>query len=214
MVYVNEPPRWPLNFKAAISPSNNVFLQERITHFFVERQILYLSVNQTYETIRINSFNNYKFRGTMLLFLKNSFSVHLGAFSYFNYRKFQIVPTWKTKQYTPSITYISTTKHPCSVLFQLCSLQLLSPSPPLKDHTTDPVRKEKPAVIHLTSAASFILTIMALTTSSASLIKVPPSRFRLRLPLMLFFRCNIISKSDRKSILSSNTKSSEIQIPY
>ncbi|KAL0624732.1 hypothetical protein AAY473_003782 [Plecturocebus cupreus] len=58
-----------------------------------------------------------------------------------------------------------------------------------------------PEATQLTSAASFILTIMALTTSSASLIKVPPSRFRLRLPLMLFFRCNIISKSDRKSIL-------------
>lgn len=55
-----------------------------------------------------------------------------------------------------------------------------------------------------TSAASFILVIMALTTSSASLMNVPPSRWRLLLLFMAFRRASMMSKSDMKLQLQTN----------
>lgn len=56
-----------------------------------------------------------------------------------------------------------------------------------------------------TSAASFILLIMALTTSSASLMKVPPSRCRRFLLFMAFLRANMTSKSDMKLVLQTGS---------
>lgn len=55
-----------------------------------------------------------------------------------------------------------------------------------------------------TSAASFILLIMALTTSSASLMNVPPSLWRLLLLFMAFLRASMMSKSDMKLKLQTN----------
>lgn len=55
-----------------------------------------------------------------------------------------------------------------------------------------------------TLAASFILVIMALTTSSASLMNVPPSRWRLLLLFMAFRRASMMSKSDMKLQLQTN----------
>lgn len=60
-----------------------------------------------------------------------------------------------------------------------------------------------------TSAASVILVIMALTTSSASLMKVPPSRCLLFLLFMAFLLASMMSKSDMKLVLHIHIHTSQ-----